>query len=396
MFNWTLKSIPIKDLKDHAKNPRQIGKDQLNRLSGIIDKFGLIDKPICNLDLEVIAGHQRLKILKKKRIKTVECWIPDSLLTPDEVEELLIGHNLHQGSFDIDILANEWDFEKLLNYGFTEEYLLNATKEAQQSIEEILAADDPEDELEVGKEEEAITKIGDVYELGHHRLVCGDCTDIDIIAQAIGEHEIKLAIADPPYNVNYKYNEDISDSKSDMEYREFIQKYIANALSFSNFMIVTPGKVNSRKYDAKLICDEAIWYKSNACTHGSCTNFMCIEPILFLGQKPKSKKYDRDLFDIPQSKQQDVGNHTCPKPLELWTTLIDKMSDKGDYVLEMFLGSGTALISCEALKRHCIGIELSPAYCDLIVKRYINFMGKKGVNVIIKRNGEIIDHKGFI
>ena len=134
MFNWTLKEIPIKDLKDHAKNPRQIGKRELDRLSGLIEKFGLIDKPICNLDLGLIAGHQRIKILKKKKVKKVECWIPDVQLSQEEVDELLIGHNLHQGSFDYDILANLWEPLDLLTYGFTEEKLLGLSKEAEKIV----------------------------------------------------------------------------------------------------------------------------------------------------------------------------------------------------------------------------------------------------------------------
>jgi len=133
MITWTLKTLPIKELKDHPKNPRQISKEQYRKLEGLIDKFGLIDKPLVNTDHTIIGGHQRVKILKKKKVKEVECWVPDYQLTDAEVEELLIGHNLNQGTFDYEILANQFDAIDLLNYGFTEEQLLgNFEKELEE------------------------------------------------------------------------------------------------------------------------------------------------------------------------------------------------------------------------------------------------------------------------
>jgi hypothetical protein len=134
-IKWELKSIPLKDLKSHAKNPRQIKKDAFDRLNDLIEKFGLIDKPILNLDLTIIGGHQRVKIMRKQRAKTVECWIPDRLLSEEEVEELMIGVNKFQGEWDIDRLANEWEPLDLLKYGFTEEELLGTCKEAEEVLE---------------------------------------------------------------------------------------------------------------------------------------------------------------------------------------------------------------------------------------------------------------------
>lgn len=135
-IQWSLKTLNIKDLKEHSKNPRQIGKDQFDRLGSLIDKFGLIDKPIINLDNTIIGGHQRIKILKKKKLKTVECWVPDRLLEENEVEELMIGVNKFQGMFDWERLANEWEPLDLLKYGFTEEELLGTCKEAEEILEE--------------------------------------------------------------------------------------------------------------------------------------------------------------------------------------------------------------------------------------------------------------------
>ena len=142
MINWKLESIPIKELKDHPKNPRQIKKEQLQHLEELIKKFGLIDKPIVNLDRTVIGGHQRIKILKKMKVKQIECWVPDSQLEQEDIDHLCIGLNLNQGQFDYDILANQWEPLDLLKWGFTEEQLLGSCKEA----EEILNGMDEEEE----------------------------------------------------------------------------------------------------------------------------------------------------------------------------------------------------------------------------------------------------------
>lgn len=134
---WTLVEIPIKHLKEHPKNPRQIGKEQFERLGNLIEKFGLIDKPIVNADYRIIGGHQRIKYLKRQKAKNVECWVADRLLDEKEVEELMIGVNKIHGQFDFDKLANEFDALDLLNWGFSEKELLDTCKEAEEILDGI-------------------------------------------------------------------------------------------------------------------------------------------------------------------------------------------------------------------------------------------------------------------
>ncbi len=134
-IQWNLKEISISSLKEHPKNPRQIGKEPFKRLSNLIEKFGLIDKPIVNQDMMIIGGHQRIKCLKKNKIKEVECWIPDRLLLDEQVEELMIGVNKIHGQFDYDILANEFDPINLLKWGFSEKELLDSCQVAEEILE---------------------------------------------------------------------------------------------------------------------------------------------------------------------------------------------------------------------------------------------------------------------
>ena len=135
MINWRLEVLPIKDLKEHPKNPRQISKDQFQHLSNLIAKFGLIDKIIINKDLTIIGGHQRIRVLKKMKVKNVECWVPDVQISDEDVEHLLIGLNLNQGSWDFDCLANLFEPIDLLTYGFSEEMLLGISKEEEDGSE---------------------------------------------------------------------------------------------------------------------------------------------------------------------------------------------------------------------------------------------------------------------
>lgn len=153
-FKWVLKEMPISSLKPHGKNPRQIGKDQFDRLGKLIDKFGLIDKPIVNTDLTIIGGHQRVKFFKKKKQKTIECMVAEQQLSDKDIDELCIGLNLHQGSFDYDILANQWEVLDLLEYGFSEEKLLGISKESEDIF------NDSEEESSSKKKQKVCPKCG--------------------------------------------------------------------------------------------------------------------------------------------------------------------------------------------------------------------------------------------
>ncbi|CAB4133845.1 ParB/Sulfiredoxin [uncultured Caudovirales phage] len=125
MIQWQLQTVSIKDIKPHDKNPRQISKDQASHLENLIKKFGLIDKPILNNDFSLIGGHQRIKILKKMKVKVVECWVADQQLSTEDLEHLLIGLNLNQGSWDYDLLSTHFEALDLLKYGFTEKQLFD-------------------------------------------------------------------------------------------------------------------------------------------------------------------------------------------------------------------------------------------------------------------------------
>jgi len=134
MIDWKLQTFKLKDLKENPRNPREIDKESVEKLSRFVQKFGLIDKPIINTDFTIVGGHQRVRILKKQKVKEVECWVPNRLLSDKEIDEMCIGLNLHQGKWDWDILANEWEMLDLLQYGFSEEQLMGHMQEAEEIL----------------------------------------------------------------------------------------------------------------------------------------------------------------------------------------------------------------------------------------------------------------------
>lgn len=138
IVNWHLEIVPIKQLKENPKNPRQITKDQIHHLQNLIEKFGLIDKPVVNMDHTIIGGHQRIRVLKRMKEKSVECWVADKQLSEEDIEHLMVGLNLNQGNWDWDILANEFEPLKLLEMGFTEQQLLGKFQddEEDENLEE--------------------------------------------------------------------------------------------------------------------------------------------------------------------------------------------------------------------------------------------------------------------
>ncbi len=139
-MDWTLKTFKITDLKSYAKNPRTLSEKEHRQLSDSIGKFGLIDKPIINADNTIIGGHQRVQILLEKEEASVECWVPDCVLSEKEVEELNIRLNRNNGDWDYDILANEFDIGDLLTWGFGEDDLgLGKAENAKKEVKPVIS-----------------------------------------------------------------------------------------------------------------------------------------------------------------------------------------------------------------------------------------------------------------
>jgi DNA modification methylase len=405
MIKWTLKELAIKDLKNHPKNPRQIKKDQLARLAENMNKFGLIDKPIVNADMTIIGGHQRIRILKKQKVKTIECWVAPEQLSDDQVDELCISLNLHGGAWDFDILANEWEPLKLLEYGFTEEQLLGLAEGEGSKLD-----DEYESEL-LEPPKNPKTKPGDIYILGNHRLICGDSTDKDTVDKVLNGETPILMCTDPPYGVEYDaswrskiktqkgktsigkvMNDNLIDwSESWKQFRGTIC-YIWHASIFASEV-----QKSLEKYDFELKY-QIIWVKQQAFNRGDYHFYH--EPCFYMVKKGKNHNWNGDhkqrtVWEIdslnPSRKSESLENnektaHSTQKPLECMAKPIRNNTAPGEGVYDPFLGSGTTLIAAEQLGRKCFGIELDPAYVDIIVDRWVKYREKNGLDAKVTLN----------
>lgn len=412
-MDWTLKTIPIKDLKEHPKNPRKIDKKQMQHLEELVERFGLIDKPIVNTDGIIIGGHQRVKILKKQKMKEVECWVPEQELSESDINDLCIGLNLNQGQFDYDILKDQWDPLDLLRLGFTEDQLMESFKD----IEKIVDFDSEEDNKEFApcKDEDAITKPGDLYELGDHRLICGDSTMPDV-AQAVLQQDIPiLLITDPPYGVEYdpEWRKDIKEKKG-IGAKALGKVQNDDKINWSVAWSLFPGSIayiwHAGKYcsevqksleecDFEIIC-QIIWKKTHFVLSRGDYHWEH-EPCWYAVKKGhkhnwQGSRKEKTIWEIAnlgafgKSKNEDTRTvHSTQKPLECMARPMMNNTERGDYVYDPFLGSGTTMIAAEKLGRKCLGIELSAAYCDVIVRRWIAYRKNHGNDAIVIQNGEI-------
>jgi DNA modification methylase len=320
----------------------------------------------------VLGGNMRLKAMKEAGWKEAPVEIVD--WDEDKQRQFIIKDNVGFGEWDWEMLANEWDAEQLDDWGL-----------------DIPAFDDPkeleaeEDDYEMPDQITTDIVLGDLFEIGPHRLLCGDSTDSDAVARLMDGEKADFAIADPPYNVGYEYNSH-KDNKSEKEYFDFCQAYTNNALMHTKVMAITPGKANEKNYTSRPDYKEyLIWFKKFGLSRGSFYKAMVTEPILLLGEKPKNKFYSTDCLEFGTDREKGLRElHTCPKPVKLFEAIIEPMTQNGSLVLEMFGGSGTTLVCCHQINRKARAIEIDPKYCQVIVDRML----KLDPSLEVKRNGE--------
>lgn len=415
---WHTEKRKIKDLKNHPKNPRQITKEQMEEIKTSLGNFNYVEVVAINLDNTILAGHMRIRAMKEmgRGKEEIDVRVPSRMLMKEEADEYLIRSNKNTGEWDFDILGNEWDVETLLKCGFKEEDLIGP------QIEDLGSTDDEEEASVPDSPKQPITQLGDLYQLGEHRLICGDSTMPDVVESVMGGNEPNLMVTDPPYGVSYdatwrdpnkltgstiKRTKPIGRIKVENDDRA--DWSIAYSLFTGNIAYIWHEGKNSANVAKNLedsnydIVCQIIWNKHKfALSRGD--YHWKHEPCWYAIRKGANHNWKGDrkqstVWDIPNlthaGNEDSRTEHSTQKPLECMARPIQNHTEKDEYVYDPFLGSGTTLIACEKLNRKCIGIELSPNYCDVIVKRYINYISKQGLNPVIYKNGELINIKEF-
>ena len=371
-----IKTVKINDLKPHPKNPRVHPDSAIDKLVRSIKEYGWTNPVLVSADGYVLAGHARLKAAEKAGISEVPViYLP---LEGAKAEAYLIADNRLQDETD-------WDYEKLkdlLQELDTGEFDLELTGFDMDEIEDLMTQFHVPEEIiedEVPEPpEEAITKPGDLWILGRHRLLCGDATkDYNIL---IDNKDIKLLFTDPPYGVSV-VGSNGSIGKGCLAKEGTYRPVIGDDTYFNPTYLLNIGEKQiiwgANYFHDKLPLGTRwlVWDKErpDGTTFSDCElAWTSIEGVAV-------KKYKCTWNGMIREGESEKRVHPTQKPLKLCCEIIKDYTDENDIVLDLFGGSGSTLIACEQLNRTCYMMEIDSVYCDVIVKRWENLTGQKAV-----------------
>jgi len=349
-------------------NPRQLTKDQYSQLKDSITRFGLVDPLIVNKNKErkniLVGGHQRFKIAKEMGIDEIPCVEVD--LTLDAEKELNIRLNKNVGEWDYDALANYFDVGELTDWGFSNDELQFYEDEPVQGLI---------DDDEIPEVEEAITKEGDLWILGEHRVLCGDATKKEDVERLMDNQKAELLLTDPPYGIgidgqkksiakNPKHNRKEHKFKG-WDNKRPSQKTFNLIMSFANKHIIWGGN-----YFSDLLPPTKGWIVWDKGQKGL---------TMSDGELAWTSEKNPLRITIVNRNQLKGSVHPTQKPLSVIQFCLKQIESKS--IFDPFLGSGSTLIAAEKTNRKCYGMELDPHYCDVIVKRWEDFTGKKAERI---------------
>ncbi|AUW96752.1 site-specific DNA-methyltransferase [Streptococcus pluranimalium] len=393
--NMEIKELPLTSLQPAGYNPRKKlkkGDKEYEKIKQSLLKFGYVDPIIVNKDLTVIGGHQRLTVLKDLKYETAKCVIVD--LPKEDEKALNIALNKITGQWDDQLLAD------LLLDLQESDFNLDLTGFEAPEIDDILSnihdKDLKEDDFDVEEElkKPTVAKLGDVWHLGKHRVICGDSTKAETYSALLGDKKANLVVTDPPYNVDVEETAGkiLNDNMSDSDFYQFllamftqVEQHMESDASIYVFHADTEG-LNFRKAfkDAGFYLSGCCVWKKNSLVLGRSPYQWQHEPCLF-GWKQKGKHQwfsDRKQttiweYDRPKSSK----DHPTMKPIQLMAYPIQNSSMRGTLVLDPFLGSGSTLLASDQTGRVCYGIELDEKFVDVIVRRYMEATGDTAITV---------------
>ncbi len=411
-------NIPIGDLTASEYNPRKWEQTDVDQLKKSIEEFGVVDPLIVNSAPNrkniLIGGHFRWHVLKEmgfKEVPVVYVKIPDI----KKEQELNLRLNRNMGKWDYGLLAN-FDENILLDVGFESE-----------ELDKIFNLDAGEDDFDAEAELEKITepkvKTGDLYQLGEHKLLCGDSTKKEDVEKLMGGVLADMVFTDPPYNVGYDYwgfrgtrkhgfisEKVFNDKKSPEEYQRFIYEAFKNAYDFTkdySSVYCWHGTSSEREVKTGLIesgwhiSQTIIWLKNSIVLSIGQDYHRIYEPCYF-GWKKGNKHHinkktgnkwselillDREDFsnylDVLWEQRDKVKDyqHATQKPVRLAERALKRHSERENIILELFTGSGSTLIACEQLNRKCYMMEIDPKYCEVIINRWEKLTGQEAQKI---------------
>jgi len=389
-------TVKINEVKSNPNNPRIIKDDKFKKLVASIKELPqmLELRPIVvNEDMIVLGGNMRLKACKEAGLKEIPI-IKASELNEEQQRAFIIKDNVGFGEWDWDALANEWDAEQLQEWGLDVPNF--------EGIE-LDAVEDDFDAPEGGIETDIV--IGDLFEIGEHRLLCGDSTDSDSVAKLMDGKKADMVFTDPPYGVSASggrsqtvERDNITKIANDDLRGGELQQFISDALSImpikesGSFYVcydqktqvefISAIKENNWNFKRTLIWNKNVFGLSGKKGYRpkyELIAFGCIgEDYKWFGDNAQA-----DVIDVARPRERE-GNHPTPKPIELIEIALKNSSEEGNLITDSFLGSGSTMVAAHQLNRKCYGMELDPKYCQVIIDRML----KLDPSLSVKRNGE--------
>lgn len=362
-----------KKLIPYEKNAKKHDNTQIKNVAKSIEKYGFKQNVLIDKNNIIVVGHCRVLAAVKLKLKEVPCVYAENM-TEDEIREYrLLDNKLNESEWDMDLLSLEMadlDFSDFdLDWGMDEE-------------EEKVVEDDFD--VDAAITDEPIAKLGDVWQLGRHRVMRGDSTDAETVALLMDGVKADMVFTDPPYGVDYKgINNDNREGLEDILSKSFqnMKNSCNDGVSFYCFHSDKCSDIFNNIYRKYCHFSSVIIWVKNSIVLSQTDYQSKHEPCLYGWFNNGTHKYygDRKQTSVWEYEKQKVDGHTTPKPIKLICNALENSSEQDNAILDLFGGSGSTLIACEQLNRICYMMELDPKYVDVIIARYEKFTGSKAV-----------------
>lgn len=381
-----IRSVKIKEIKPYDRNAKKHDDTQINNVAESIRQFGFVQPIVIDSNGVIVIGHCRFEAAKRLKYAEVPCIMVDDL-TPEQVDALrIVDNKTNESPWDIDLLTEELQDLDLSMFDFAWD-LMEETAEATEITED--------EAPEVDKTNDPISKFGQIWKLGRHRLMCGDSTSEENVKALLGGAKADLLLTDPPYGVDYtgKTKDALkiqNDAKTDEEMIEFLSSAFRAADA-----VMKPGAVfyiwyaGTKEHAFDKACQLTGWevrqiliWAKNTMVMGRQDYQWKHEPCIYgwKGGAGHLWASDRKQTTILEFDRPTVNKeHPTMKPIALFDYQIQNNTKGGDIVLDLFGGSGTTIMACEQNGRNACVMEYDPKYVDVIIKRWENFTGEKAV-----------------
>ena len=390
---------PINEVIPYEKNPR-INDNAVPAVMKSIEEFGFKVPIVIDKNGTIVTGHTRLKAAKKLGMKTVPCIVADDL-TPEQIKAFRLADNkvAEAAEWDMELLNKELD--GIVDIDMSDFNFGDITD--SPSSEDVV--EDNGENIELPSEPK--TRLGDIWMIGRHKLMCGDATSEDVLKRLVGGDKVDMYLTDPPYNVAYegKTEDKLTIQNDSMEDSAFYQFLVDSFVAADSVMNEGAAfyiwHADSEGYNFRGACRAVEWelrecliWNKNTMVLGRQDYQWKHEPCLYGWKGGAAHNWYSDRKQttvIDMNKPNRNAEHPTMKPVQLFAYLMENSSKPGDIILDSFCGSGTTLIACEQMGRVARVLELDPKYCDVIVERYINLVGSFD-EVAVERNGKMIKY----